>query len=96
MAGGPMQACTAQWQAQGLSRGEYRPFLLKCLNGQAVAAVTLKAASKFESTKKAGRTSSQGNRMKMCGARWQTMKATGATNGLKWQQFSSQCLRTKK
>ena len=76
---GPMQTCTAQWQAQGLSRAEYKPFLSKCLAGQTAEPVV------------AG--SGQGNRMKLCGARWQKLKASGKTQGQSWRQFSKTCLR---
>ncbi|WP_460451601.1 hypothetical protein [Alsobacter sp. SYSU BS001988] len=35
------------------------------------------------------------NRMKECGAEWQTMKKAGKTEGKTWRQFSSECLKKK-
>ncbi len=51
-------------------------------------ALALKAAANGDSP------SPGGNRMKMCGAKWQGLKAANATDGQTWHQFVSQCLRT--
>ncbi len=98
VSGGPMQACTAQWQAQGLSRADYRPFLIRCLKDETVAPAPVKVAVKPKPVKaKSTRhgTTAQAGRMKACGAQWRQMKAAGTTEGQTWRQFASQCLRNK-
>ncbi len=100
--GGRMQACTAQWKAQGLSRAEYRPFLVKCLKGGAstapapvkVAVVRTTEAPRPPKIKSARHGNGvQANRMKTCGAQWRQMKAAGTTGGQTWRQFVSGCLK---
>ena len=95
-----MQACTAQWQQLGLSRAEYRPFLVKCLKGETRAAKTtvspqLLMAKPRPMQPKATRAGKhpQANRMKQCGAQWRQAKAAGTTGGQTWRQFASSCLK---
>lgn len=84
---GRMQTCTKQW----LDRRDagqietYKPFLRACLDGRTVA-VPVAARTQTRTNKP--------NRMKVCGARWQQMKASGETGGQTWRQFSAKCLKT--
>ncbi len=94
-----MQACTAQWRQQGLSKADYRPFLVRCLKGE-TAVVKISTAPKAMRIKpvKAKRTAHaadrpQADRMKQCGAQWRQMKALGTTGGLSYRQFAAKCLK---
>jgi hypothetical protein len=100
---GPMQTCTAQWLAMrnagDLHGQNYKSFIRLCLQSKASdwAPVTSKAdtGKKAPAKPRALKAkASGGNRMKLCGAKWQGMKAANATNGQTWRQFSSQCLRS--
>ncbi len=94
----PMQVCTAQWQQLGLSRAEYRPFLIKCLKGETPAPVKVSRPSSVPALPhktKAPKTGHhpQATRMKACGAQWRQKKASGTTGGQTWRQFVSVCLK---
>jgi len=53
-------------------------------------------ATKATTTASASTTkAAPGQRMKDCGAKWQTLKSTNKTNGQTYQQFSKTCLSTK-
>ncbi len=102
---GPMQICTAQWLAlrdSGHDAGDlhgqtYPSFIRLCIQGKTADWTPSAAKSvRIDKASVAGRPAkmtSQGNRMKQCGARWRAMKAAGATGGQTWRSFSSQCLR---
>lgn len=103
---GPMQTCTAQWldmrKAGDLHGQNYKSFIRLCLQGKTsdwTPAASKAAARKITPAKarplkaRAPKQTSGSNRMKMCGAKWQAMKAANTTNGQTWRQFSSQCLR---
>jgi len=62
----------------------------KAAPGKEQAAPTEPAAKEPSAKQKAAR-----ERMKHCGAEWQTMKKENKTKGLTWRQFSSQCLKGK-
>jgi hypothetical protein len=99
---GPMQTCTAQWlvlRDSGDLHGQvYSSFIRLCLDGK-TADWTAPAGRSSKSERTSIRTrslktgSKRGNNMKICGAKWQAMKAANATNGQTWRQFSTQCLR---
>lgn len=103
---GPMQACTAQWlvmrEAGDLHGQNYKSFIQLCLQGKtadwtpaarkAVARQKAPAKARPLKAKGSGGSTSSGGRMKACGAKWQTMKAAGTTNGQTWRSFSKQCL----
>ena len=52
-----------------------------------------KDTTKKEETKKA--TTPQQQKMKDCGAEWQTMKKDGRAKGTTWAKFSKECLSKK-
>jgi pentapeptide MXKDX repeat protein len=54
---------------------------------------TKKEETKKDETKKA--TTPQQQRMKDCGAEWQTMKKDGRAKGTTWAKFSKECLSKK-
>ena len=54
---------------------------------------TKKDTTKKEETKKA--TTPQQQKMKDCGAEWQTMKKDGRAKGTTWAKFSKECLSKK-
>jgi hypothetical protein len=86
---GRMQACTQQW-LEKRDAGEtqaYKPFLKQCLTQTPAVAKT-----KVGARQKAGK--SGPNRMKVCGARWRTLKAAGRTGGQSYRDFSRHCLKT--
>jgi len=78
---GRMQTCTAQWRESGADRAGYKAFIRQCLK-------TASAPSGISAAK-----SPAGSRMKTCGAKWRQAKASNATRGQSWRQFSSACLK---
>ncbi len=104
---GPMQTCTAQWlvmrEAGDLHGENYKSFIRLCLQGKTadwtpaarktVARKKAPAKARPLKAKASGGGTSSGGRMKICGAKWQALKAANATNGQTWRSFSSQCLR---
>jgi hypothetical protein len=96
---GRMQACTQAWQEAGRTE-VYKVFLTRCLSQPAVKKVAVSIRAKpgraeTPKAKTATRKKSIGpNRMKICGAQWQKLKAEGATGGQTWRAFSKQCLKT--
>lgn len=104
---GRMQACTQQWMdlkaAGQTGPAGYRTFLRQCLSGQTAGLAVPLAQPSVRRVKVSGKSPDKSpgtppgkapNRMKVCGAKWQQMKATGTTDGMTYRQFSSQCLRT--
>ena len=88
---GRMQTCTLAWQEAGRSQ-PYKTYLTECLSKPATVA-TKTAVRGGEKPKKPKKPKGP-NRMKVCGAQWQALKAEGKTNGLSWREFSRQCLTT--
>ncbi len=81
---GRMQVCTAKWREDGADRAGYKVFIRECLKtAPAVKAAPVKAPG-----------SHAGNRMKLCGAKWRQAKASNATHGQTWRQFSKVCLKS--
>lgn len=87
---GRMQTCTKAWlERRDAGQTEpYKPYLKACLAGQTPSTPTAMAHKTSRQTGK------RPNRMKLCGAKWQDMKARGATGGQSWRDFSRQCLKT--
>jgi hypothetical protein len=90
---GRMQTCTQAWQDAGRTQ-PYKVYLRQCLSKPVTVAATKttktrKAKAKATAAGKAARP----NRMKVCGAQWQKLKAEGATGGQTWREFSRQCLK---
>ncbi|WP_443750037.1 hypothetical protein [Asticcacaulis solisilvae] len=78
---GRMQTCTAQWRESGADRSGYKAFIRQCLNATPAARPVAKTSAH------------PGNRMKICGAKWRQAKASNATHGQTWRQFSTACLK---
>lgn len=90
---GRMQACTLQWQEAGRAPA-YKAFLKQCLSKPVTVTVAAKkTASARKAKATAARKTPSPNRMKVCGAQWQKLKADGATGGQTWRDFSRQCLK---
>lgn len=93
---GRMQVCTQAWQEAGRTEA-YKVFLTRCLSQPVQkVAVSTRAKSGRAPTLKAKTAARRKapNRMKICGAQWQKLKAEGATGGQTWRAFSKQCLKT--
>jgi hypothetical protein len=96
---GRMQACTQAWQDGGRAR-PYKIFLRQCLSNppaQFVSVTAEKRAGKTPGGKrkaKAVKKAARPNRMKICGAQWQKLKAEGATEGRTYREFSKACLKS--
>ena len=89
----PMEQCTAQWLDLKAAKPTYRPFLVQCLKNPPAVPAPKPRVSKA-SAAQASAKPKRPNRMKVCGAQWQVMKANNTTNGMTYRQWSSQCLRS--
>ena len=54
-----------------------------------------KEETKKDTTKTKKATTPQQQKMKDCGAEWQTMKKDGRAKGTTWAKFSKECLSKK-
>jgi len=70
-----------------------RTILTVSLAGLLIAAAAPLSAIAQDAPKAEKKLTPQQQKMKDCGAQWQTMKKEGKTAGLKWADFRKDCLK---